>query len=201
MNAVLLLSGGMDSASIAFWIRPRLALTVDYGQICAEAELLAASNIARALSIAHTTLKIDLKTLGAGRMAGTPSPDKAPTPEWWPFRNQLLVTLGAAHAIKCNADSVLIGTLSTDDAHADGRPEFVHSMDALLRQQEQSIRLIAPALGLDALGLAKRVGAPRSVLAYSHSCHSGNFACGRCRGCTKRSETIRQLGWEASPSP
>lgn len=195
MNGVLLLSGGMDSASIAYWVRPRFALTIDYGQAAAHAEIQAATAIAQQLSISHAVLHCDLKALGLGRMAGLAPSDLSPTPEWWPFRNQLLITLAAAHAIKCRADAVIIGTLATDATHADGTHDFLRRMDELLGLQEGAIRLIAPARDLDAVGLAKRASAPRSLLGYTHSCHSAVVGCGRCRGCDKRAETISQLSW------
>lgn len=195
MNSVLLLSGGMDSIAIAHWIRPRLALTVDYGQTCALAETRAASQVARELAISHTTLTVALGSMGVGRLAGIAPLSMSPTPEWWPFRNQLLVTLAATHAVKSGADSVVIGTLSTDEAHADGSPSFVKTLDALLRMQEGEIQLIAPALRLDAVALARRSNAPRELLAYAHSCHVSNLPCGRCRGCLKRLETLNALGW------
>lgn len=195
MNAVLLLSGGMDSIAIAHWIRPRLALTVNYGQVCAQAETRAAAEVAKELAIAHTVLSVDLSSMGVGRLAGSAPLSMSPTPEWWPFRNQLLITMAATHAIKNGADSVVIGTLSTDDAHADGSPEFVKTLDALLRMQEGNIRLITPALRLDGVALARRSGAPRELMAYAHSCHISNLPCGRCRGCLKRLETLSALGW------
>jgi len=195
LNTVLLLSGGMDSIAIAHWIRPRLALTVDYGQVCALAETRAAAQVARELAISHSTLAVDLSSMGVGRLAGAAPLSMSPTPEWWPFRNQLLVTLAATHAIKCKADSVVIGTLATDDAHADGSPAFVETLDALLQMQEGGIRLITPALRLDGLELARRSGVPRELLAYAHSCHVSNLPCGRCRGCLKRLDTLSGLGW------
>ena len=195
MNTVLLLSGGMDSIAIAHWIRPRLALTVDYGQVCALAETRAAAQVAAELGVSHSTLTVDLTRMGVGRLAGAAPLAMSPTPEWWPFRNQLLVTLAATHAIKSGADSVVIGTLSTDDAHADGSPDFVKTMDALLRMQEGGIHLITPALQLDGVELARRSGAPRELLGYAHSCHVSNLPCGRCRGCMKRLDTLSALGW------
>lgn len=46
MTTALLLSGGMDSVSIAWWLRPDVALTIDYGQKPAEAEIDAAGQVA-----------------------------------------------------------------------------------------------------------------------------------------------------------
>ena len=95
MKTALLLSGGMDSIAIAWWRRPELAITVDYGQRPALAELRAAASAAEAMGIEHLTVKADLSALGSGDMAGAEPLSLAPVTEWWPFRNQMLVTLAA----------------------------------------------------------------------------------------------------------
>ncbi|MGJ3702631.1 7-cyano-7-deazaguanine synthase [Variovorax sp. AFSI2.2] len=200
MNAVLLLSGGMDSAALAYWQRPAHALTIDYGQVAAEGEFRAAVQIARQLGITHHVLTLDLRTLGLGRMAGQRPDSGAPTPEWWPFRNQLLITLAAAKAATLGVDAVMIGTLKTDGLHADGRPEFVAGLNDLLMLQERHIRLIAPALKLDAVELARRARVPASVYGWTHSCHVANHACGLCRGCQKHLQTLAQLQLESGQS-
>ena len=92
----LLLSGGMDSIALAFWKRPEIAITIDYGQRAAEAEVTAARQVARELGIQHEVIAIDCTAIGSGDMAGSIALEIAPVPEWWPFRNQLLVTLYAA---------------------------------------------------------------------------------------------------------
>lgn len=188
----------MDSVSLAYWLKPRHALTIDYGQAAAEAEVVAASQVAKELQIHHEVLNIDLSDLGLGRMRAQQQRPGAPSPEWWPFRNQTLITLAAAKAVVLGAETVLIGTLRTDGIHADGRPEFIESMASLLAFQEGNIRLLAPALELDAVSLAIRARTPASLLAWSHSCHAANLACGRCRGCVKHQETMRELGFSAS---
>jgi 7-cyano-7-deazaguanine synthase len=70
--------------------------TADYGQLAARAETRAAGAVATALGIRHAELTADCK-VGAGDMADhcTHPVVGSPSPEWWPFRNQLLVTLVA----------------------------------------------------------------------------------------------------------
>jgi 7-cyano-7-deazaguanine synthase len=193
LSVLLLLSGGMDSTALAYWQRPEHALTVDYGQAAAQAEIRASAEVTRELGIAHHVVTLDLRSLGLGRMAGVRPDAGAPSPEWWPFRNQMLITLAAAKAVVLGVDAVMIGTLSTDGLHADGRPEFLDGMRALLAQQERQIRLVAPALSMDAVELARRSGVSADLLGWTHSCHVADFACGLCRGCNKHLETLARL--------
>lgn len=190
----LLLSGGMDSIAVAYWRRPEVAITVDYGQQPAVGEIRSAEAVAATLNIEHHVVRTDLRALGSGDMAGRASLSVAPVSEWWPYRNQMLVTLGAMKGIALGVKRLLIGTLSTDAQHADGRAEFIRAMDALLRRQEGEMSLEAPAIDLTALELVRKSGVPMEVLAWAHSCHVGEYACGSCRGCRKHYETLRDLG-------
>lgn len=194
MKTALLLSGGMDSTALAWWLRPDYGVTVDYGQLPAEAEIRAASEVCREAGIEHIVIRADLRALGSGDMAGTKEIEAAPVPEWWPFRNQMLVTLAAMRLLPLGVGKLLIGCLSTDGAHADGRPDFIAATDALLALQEGGMRLKAPAVKLTAAELIRQSGVPREVLAWSHSCHVSNFSCGHCRGCQKHYVTLKELG-------
>jgi 7-cyano-7-deazaguanine synthase len=194
MKAALLLSGGMDSIALAWWQRPALAITVDYGQRAASAELRAAAAAAEAMGIEHLVVKTDLGALGSGDMAGTEPLALAPVSEWWPYRNQMLVTLAAMKGVTRGVQRLLLGTLKTDGRHADGRPDFISAMDLLLRLQEGGLRLEAPAMGMTAAELIRASHVPMEILAWAHSCHVGVHACGLCRGCQKHYETLVELG-------
>lgn len=194
MRTALLLSGGMDSVAIAWWRRPDLAITIDYGQRPAAAELRAAGAVCEALGIEHAIIRADLSALGSGDMAGTPRLAEAPVPEWWPFRNQMLVTLAAMLGIARGARRLLIGCLATDASHTDGSRPFVERMDDLLAMQEGGLRLEAPAIGLTAVELIRVSEVPADLLAWAHSCHVSEHACGACRGCQKHYETLEALG-------
>lgn len=195
MNEVLLLSGGIDSIALAAWRRPAHCLTIDYGQNPAASEIAASSSACVALGLTHEVLSAPVRGLGAGVLAGKPPSTASPNPEFWPFRNQLLVTLAAMVAIGRCSKRVLIGTVASDERHADGTADFILRLNRLLEMQEGGLTLEAPAIKLNTLALVRESGIDMSVLAWAHSCHSSNTACGRCPGCTKHSEVMQALGW------
>lgn len=192
----LLLSGGMDSTAIAWWKRPDFAISVDYGQRPAAAEIEAARAVCAATGIRHEVVRADCSTLGSGDLAGQAPLGVAPVPEWWPFRNQLILTLAGIAAVGLGIRTLMIGALSTDGAHADGRADFINAVSRLMALQEGGIEVVAPAIGMTATELVEASGVPREVLAWAHSCHVGNLACGRCRGCVKHYRTWKALGWD-----
>lgn len=188
-RTALLLSGGIDSIALAYMCRPQIAVTVDYGQLPFAGELRAATAVAEALEMEHEVLHVDVSELGSGEMIGRDPLDLAPVREWWPFRNQMLVTVAAMRLVALEVERILIGTVGTDGAHGDGRTDFIRAMDCALRVQEGGMRLEAPAIELTAEELVRRSGVPWELLAWSHSCHVAPFACGSCRGCQKSYRT------------
>jgi 7-cyano-7-deazaguanine synthase len=194
MKTALLLSGGMDSIAIAYWRRPAVAFTIDYGQKAAAGEVRAASAVAEALDVEQHVIKANLAALGSGDMAGKPPLSVAPVSDWWPFRNQMLVTLAAMKGVSLGVDRLLIGTLKTDSYHADGRPVFIEAIGALLRLQEGQVAVEAPAIAMTAVELIRNSGVPTEILLWAHSCHVAEHACGVCGGCRKHYETLKELG-------
>lgn len=195
LRTALLLSGGMDSTSIAWWMRPHLAITIDYGQKAAQAELLASTQVCKELGIAHEAIVADCGSLGSGDMSGAAVDQLAKTSDWWPYRNQLLVTLACMRAISRKIQILYIGVVRSDgESHMDGTMDFIRRMDDLVSLQEGGIRVVAPAIALSTTELIRRAGVPVSLLAWSHSCHKANIACGDCRGCNKYLETYVELG-------
>lgn len=185
MSTAILLSGGIDSTAVAFWQKPSLAITIDYGQAPAEAEIRASEVVATNLGISHFVVRMGMHDIGSGVMAGAQQIKGAPSPEWWPFRNQLLVTVAAMVAIRRDCGTLLIGTVASDKLHADGRLDFVGRLDSLLQHQEGGLQLVAPAIEMSSVELIETSRVPDSLLAWCHSCHTGNSACGFCRGCLK----------------
>ena len=195
MKRAILLSGGVDSSAIAYLERPELSIVVDYGQLPAVGERRAASAIAKRLNIPLETIEIDCSSLGSGDMAGSRASTHAPVPEWWPYRNQMLVTLAAPVALKFDIQEILVGTVSTDGQHADGTPEFIKALNQLMTIQEGQIGVIAPGLDRTSVELVRDSGIPPSLLAWTHSCHVANLACGQCRGCFKRANIFEEIGF------
>jgi 7-cyano-7-deazaguanine synthase len=196
MSELLLLSGGIDSIAIAAWRRPKICLTIDYGQKPARAEIAASRRISSDIGLEHVVLSAQIPSLGVGDMAGTLGSSHSVHSEFWPFRNQYLITLAGAMALKHGCDTVLIGTVATDTRHKDGTPQFVSMITQLMMMQEGSIRASAPAQTLSSVELVQLSGVDLSVLGWAHSCHVGNLACNRCRGCQKHTEVMTQLGIE-----
>lgn len=190
----LILSGGMDSACLAWWMKPNMAFTINYGQLAAEAEIEASSEICRILQIEHHIISIDCKQLGSGDMAGKRADEKAPATDWWPFRNQMLITFAAMKAISFGIEKLLIGTVKNDSFHKDGTFEFIDAISNLLSLQEGNIIVEAPAFTLDTLDLIKASSTPYEILKFTHSCHKSITPCNNCRGCNKHNQILNDLG-------
>ncbi|MCU7804259.1 MAG: 7-cyano-7-deazaguanine synthase [Candidatus Thiodiazotropha sp. (ex Lucinoma borealis)] len=185
----------MDSYALAFQERPDIAVTIDYGQRPAAAEIQAAKILTDRLSIQHITISVDLSALGSGDLAGIPAIENAPASDWWPYRNQALITFAAMRLIPMGIDTLLIATVGSDSNHRDGTKEFVRMISDLLEMQEGAMLVKAPAINMSTANLVKKSGIPYSLLAWAHSCHTDNIACGQCRGCVKHREVVAELGY------
>ena len=126
-------------------------------------------------------------------MAGAEASVHAPATDWWPYRNQLLVTLAAMKSIGLGVTHLLIGTVKSDGSHRDGTPTFVAAISNVLALQEGGLRVEAPAIDMTTAELARESGVPAGALAWAHSCHKADVACGNCRGCNKYFEVLREL--------
>jgi 7-cyano-7-deazaguanine synthase len=176
----ILLSGGIESTAIAYWLRPDFAITVDYGQPSFAGEMQAAKTIASVLSIPHECVSV------------SPYPPRTPTPRppteshsiWWPYRNQLLVTLAAIALAERGVSDIYVG-LVKGDIFKDCTPAFVDTLNRLLAMQERPVKVVAPARRLSTLELLKKSEIPYEMLGATTSCHVGVLPCGRCAGCTK----------------
>jgi 7-cyano-7-deazaguanine synthase len=191
----ILLSGGVDSAALAALVRPERAIAIDYGQVCARAEITAAGAVAAALRLPLAVVRADCSALGSGDLGGrAPLEGIAPSREWWPYRNQLLATLAAHEAIRLGLREIIFATVQSDGFHADGTPGFFRHLDALSRYQEGGLGVSVPAIGLTSVELIRRAGVGADLLGWTHSCHTGNAACGVCRGCLKRLSVLTEAG-------
>lgn len=187
----------MDSAALAWALRPDISLTVDYGQLAARGEIRASASICKAVGLHHEILRIDCSSLGSGELASKDSLSVAPLAEWWPYRNQLLISFAAAFALKEGLSIVVIGTVSGDQDYADGRPDFVEAMGRLLSIQEGEIRLEAPGIEHTTVSLCQHYAVPYEILLRTFSCQKSEYSCGNCQGCRKRQACLNELGYGA----
>lgn len=191
----LLFTGGLDSTALAWMLRPEKLVFFDYGQRPAKGEERAARAVASAVGIALDVRRVDMSAFGHGTMStsGMPLASASGTPdEFWPYRNQMLITLAAMTYAADPLAEILVGTVVGDDAHPDGRKEFVSAIDGLLWQQS-GVRVVAPAIEMTTLQLIRKSCVPKSVLGWTFSCHTGEWACGDCRGCNKHRQVIECL--------
>jgi 7-cyano-7-deazaguanine synthase len=197
MDTTLLLSGGVDSACLAALLRPARTIFIDYGQRAARAEARASSAIARQLDLLHVAVTIDMSPVGSGLLAGAARAD-TPSPEWWPFRNQALVSIAAAWVCSntdilrtADTSEIVIGCVQGDgDRHVDGSAEFIDALSALVSLQEGGITVRAPAIGMSTEELVTVSSIGDDVLAWTHSCHVADLPCGNCPGCFKRERVL-----------
>lgn len=189
---VLLFSGGMDSTALAWSLRPERLTFINYGQIPAAGEERACRAISNELGLPLDVHNVDLLAFGSGAMAGRKQQDGA-QPEFWPYRNQMLITLAAMAYETQGLSALIIGTVRSDRAHPDGRAAFVRTIDRLLLIQS-NVRVLAPAAKLSSQELVRQSEVPLSLLGWTFSCHTGEWACGQCRGCNKHGEVMAAIG-------
>ena len=143
--AVILLSGGLDSATVAAIARQQrfalYALSVDYGQRH-RFELAAARRVAEALGVQrHVVLAVDLAQLGGSALtAAIAVPKDRPADEmahgipitYVPARNTVLLSLALAYAEVLGAADIFLGVNAIDySGYPDCRPEYVAAFTAL----------------------------------------------------------------------
>lgn len=184
----------MDSIALAYWKKPAHAITIDYGQKAANAEIKAAEQISKHLNIKHHIVKVDCSALGSGDMNGSKSLSISPITEWWPYRNQLLVTLACMKGVNLGIKELIVGSVSTDGAHRDGTKIFYDYLYKLIEYQEGQIKITCPGIEMSTVELIKKAKLPASLLYWAHSCHTANEPCMNCNGCKKYLYTLQMLG-------
>lgn len=193
MSKGILLSGGIDSIALAYWKKPETAITLNYGQAPANTEIRVAATVAAALGITHHVLNIDCSSLGSGDLLNRNALDVSPSSEWWPYRNQLLVTLGAMKAIGLGLTELMVASVQSDGFHKDGTAEFYRLLNNVVSYQEGGLQITCPAIEMSTVELVKRSQIPNSLLYWAHSCHKANIPCGNCRGCNKYRQVMEEL--------
>jgi 7-cyano-7-deazaguanine synthase len=213
-SAVVLLSGGMDSATAAAVAKHQgldlHALTIDYGQRHA-IEVRCARKLAKVLGAAsHRTIQVPLSAFRGSALTdasrGVPrgrSPKRMSQEipaTYVPARNTVFLALGAALAEATGAGSVYIGANAIDySGYPDCRPEFLRAFERALARgtkrgvEGDPIRIRAPLVRktkAQIVRLALRHGVP---LEHTWSCYLGGpLACGACDSCVLRLKGFRE---------
>lgn len=214
-RAVVLLSGGLDSATALALSRERgyrcFALSVAYGQRH-HAELDAAARVARALGAeSHRLMHVDLGTLGGSALTDTaiavPEQGGAGIPiTYVPARNTVLLSLALAWAEVLGATAIVIGVNAIDySGYPDCRPEFIAAFAQLARLatkagvEGQSLSVLTPLLSLSKAEIVRegvRLGVDFSLTVSCYQADAQGRACGRCDSCR-----LRRAGFETAGVP
>lgn len=193
VKQAVLLSGGIDSICLAYGMKPQIAYTIDYGQTVANREIYVSEYICNELGIKHKVIKVDCSELGSGSLANTKNLSISPSEEWWPYRNQLLITLALMQGIKDEITELHLASVKSDSFHQDGTARFYQHANDLVSYQEGGITIHCDTLEYYSHELAILHKVPLELLSMAHSCHISNVACGQCSGCRKQLRVKHEL--------
>jgi 7-cyano-7-deazaguanine synthase len=217
-RAVVLLSGGLDSATVlaqarsAGWVCH--ALSVHYGQRHS-AELAAAARVAQALgAVEHRVMGVDLAGIGGSALTdpGIAVPESAASgipstgipSTYVPARNTLLLALALGWAEVLEAEAVFVGVNAVDySGYPDCRPAFVAAFNEVARLgtragiEGRPVTVLAPLVTMTKAQIIQSGIALGVDYAMTVSCYQADAvgaACGRCESCRLRREGFAAAG-------
>lgn len=216
MRSVVLLSGGLDSATCLAIAKAQgtqpYALTVLYGQRHF-AEVDAARKVARALGAEqHKFMRVELNAIGGSALT-----DNIEVPKdrdesemtdipatYVPARNTVLLSLALAYAEVVGAEAIYAGVNAVDySGYPDCRPEFIEAFANLARLATKAgvegrpMEILTPLIHLTKSQIIQK-GLELGVdYGITHSCYdpgAAGAACGHCDSCIIRKRAFESLG-------
>ncbi|MBC8025667.1 MAG: 7-cyano-7-deazaguanine synthase QueC [Steroidobacteraceae bacterium] len=212
-RAVVLLSGGVDSATVLALARESglecYALSVAYGQRH-QVELNAASAVARALGAReHRTILVDLANIGGSaltdRTLAVPTEPTSGIPiTYVPARNTIMLSVALGWAEVLEAREIHIGVNAVDySGYPDCRPEFVDAFEKLAILATKAgvegapLAIRAPLIQMSKAQIVReglRLGVDYSLTVSCYQADSFGRACGRCDSCRIRRDGFTAAG-------
>jgi 7-cyano-7-deazaguanine synthase len=212
-RAVVLLSGGLDSATVLAVARARgfecYALSVHYGQRH-NAELAAARLIAVALGAReHRIMGVDLAGIGGSALtdAGIAIPESPATGipiTYVPARNTLLLSLALGWAEVVGAADIFVGVNAVDySGYPDCRPEFIEAFENLARLATKAgvegvpFKIQAPLIDMskaDIIRTGTELGVDFAMTVSCYQAGSDGAACAKCDSCRLRAAGFAAAG-------
>jgi len=217
-RAIVLLSGGLDSATAAAWARAEgyslVALSVAYGQRHA-VELAAARQVAAALGITdHVELAVDLAAFGGSALVdpGAAVPKGRSDAEiahgipvtYVPARNTVFLALALALAEARGAEAIVLGVNAIDySGYPDCRPEYLAAFEALAALatkagvEGHAPRILAPLVALSKAEIIRLGHALGVNYGLTTSCYDplpDGRPCGACDSCHLRAAGFAAAG-------
>ena len=212
-RAVVLLSGGLDSATALAIARARgdecHTLSFDYGQRH-RAELAAARRVSTSLrAAAHREMQVSLDVFGGSaltdRKIAVPEHGGAGIPVTYvPARNTVFLSLALALAEVVDADKIVIGVNAIDySGYPDCRPEYIAAFQALARLatkrgvEGRTLTVDAPLQTMSKADIIRRgteLGVDFTLTVSCYQADDQGRACGRCDSCRLRREGFGAAG-------
>lgn len=217
-KAVVLLSGGLDSATVLAMAREQgfacYALSFRYGQRHA-VELQAAERVALALgAVEHRVAELDLRVFGGSALTSEMAVPKHEAVEeigggipvtYVPARNTIFLSFALAYAEVLGAFDVFLGVNALDySGYPDCRPEYIRAFEEMARlatkagvEQEQRLRIHAPLIEMTKAQIIRRgleLGVDYGLTSSCYDPGEGGAACGHCDSCLLRAKGFAELG-------
>jgi 7-cyano-7-deazaguanine synthase len=212
-KAVILLSGGLDSATTLALAQQQgytcYALSLDYGQRHS-AELAAARRIAAAANVAeHKVIPLSLDAIGGSALTDTaiaiPDQPTAGIPVTYvPARNTMFLSLALGWAEVLGARDLFIGVNAVDySGYPDCRPEFIAAFEKLARLATKAgveggeFHIHAPLISLgkaDIIRAGTRLGVDYAETVSCYAADAYGRACGVCDACRLRAQGFAEAG-------
>lgn len=212
-RAVVLLSGGLDSATTLAMARERgrscHTLAFDYGQRH-RAELAAAERISAALgAVEHKVIRLDLGAIGGSALtdysvAVPEEPQPGIPVTYVPARNTVFLALGLGWAEVLGAAELYIGVNAVDySGYPDCRPEFIAAFERMARLATRAgvegapFSVVAPLIDFSKAEIIRRgieLGVDYGLTVSCYQADTSGRACGRCDSCRLRREGFAAAG-------
>lgn len=204
-KAVVILSGGPDSVTVAYWAKAQgfdvSAITFDYGQK-AQHEIEVAKELAEGLGIKHRI--VDLSKLSEIYEGVTSLVDTSldissefTDPIIVPFRNGIFMAVTVALADGIGANHIFYGAHGSDEPfYPDCRREFYEAFQrAAQLGTEKPIEIRSPFSDLQKSGIIKAAQELGVPLEKTWSCYlDGPIHCGVCESCNNRKKAFKEAG-------
>ncbi len=211
-RAVVLLSGGMDSAVVAAMASEQgfavHALSVSYGQRH-QSELAAAERVCTMLGVAqHKVVDVDLRSIGGSALtADIDVPESGGTGipvTYVPARNTIMLSIALGWAEVLESNDIFCGVNAVDySGYPDCRPAFIESFQNLanlatrIGVEGSGMNVHAPLMSLSKADIAREAQRLGVDLGQTVSCYRADIngrACGHCDACHLRAEGFREAG-------
>ena len=206
-DTILVLSGGLDSTTMLYEYRERIALAVsfDYGSNHNKKELACAALHCKRLGVKHLIIPLEFISRyfhsalleGAEAIPEGNYDDENMHATVVPFRNGIMLAIAAGLAENEGLSQIMMANHAGDHAiYPDCRPEFVDAMDAAVKAGTYNgVRLVTPYTGLTKAEIARHGKALGIDYSETWSCYrGGEHHCGTCGTCRERIDALREAG-------